>query len=519
MARGRNEVTLTFAGDSDQLERAFDRVGAASKKMDTEVRTSAQSFDKAAEATDTLDTRSMGFNDTLTGVQDSMAGTAAIARGDYFEGFLLAGQGTSDLASGATNLLVPALKNAHAGMIRAKDATLAWAAAHRGATLALGALGVAITAAVVIWQAFRNENDQVAVSVEKLTVDLDRMANGGRVTGELLKILGDDAGDLRGRLEALDPTLRANRSGWDSLLDTFRVTHAEQELLRDDLAELDEGLAALVESGGDGAAALRELADHYELTDDQMRHVISALPRYQQELKRAEDRTRDAAAATFDHLESLQALGDELQAQTDPIFAFVRAQESVTEAQHAMTEAADEFGRNSPEYERAVLDLAEAELGLMDAAGNAAGAVDATLLPTLESMRDQGVLSQEAFDRLAGAIEDTRVEADRLDGTRVRIHEEVIQSFRNVSQASGSLGGRAVPVFHDGGVVPGPPGSETLALLEAGETITPAGQSPRSVIEIHSGGAPLDDLLVEILAGAVRGRGGDVQLVLGGARG
>ncbi|MFD4250396.1 hypothetical protein ACFWQL_11720 [Amycolatopsis thermoflava] len=36
-----------------------------------------------------------------------------------------------------------------------------------------------------------------------------------------------------------------------------------------------------------------------------------------------------------------------------------------------------------------------------------------------------------------------------------------------------------IPKFHDGGVVPGAPGQEVLAILQAGETVTPAGQSPR----------------------------------------
>lgn len=74
-----------------------------------------------------------------------------------------------------------------------------------------------------------------------------------------------------------------------------------------------------------------------------------------------------------------------------------------------------------------------------------------------------------------------------------------------------------IPKFHRGGVMPGPPGSEGLALLQGGETITPAGAG--TVLEIHSGGSQLDDLLVEILSNAVRLRGGDVQLVLGGRRG
>lgn len=73
-----------------------------------------------------------------------------------------------------------------------------------------------------------------------------------------------------------------------------------------------------------------------------------------------------------------------------------------------------------------------------------------------------------------------------------------------------------IPKFHTGGIVPGAPGSEMLAMVQAGETITPAGQGTKSVIEIRSGGSNLDDMLIEILSKAVRGRGGNVQLVLGG---
>ncbi len=74
-----------------------------------------------------------------------------------------------------------------------------------------------------------------------------------------------------------------------------------------------------------------------------------------------------------------------------------------------------------------------------------------------------------------------------------------------------------LPKFHSGGVVPGAPGSEQLAILQAGETVTPAGAAPALVI--RSGGAALDDLLVEVLSRAVRDRGGNVQVVLGGGRG
>lgn len=74
-----------------------------------------------------------------------------------------------------------------------------------------------------------------------------------------------------------------------------------------------------------------------------------------------------------------------------------------------------------------------------------------------------------------------------------------------------------IPKFHSGiDSVPGAPGSEMLAVLQAGERVTPAGHSDGFLIEIKSGGTQMDDLLVEVLSKAIRGRGGNVQKVLGG---
>jgi hypothetical protein len=77
-----------------------------------------------------------------------------------------------------------------------------------------------------------------------------------------------------------------------------------------------------------------------------------------------------------------------------------------------------------------------------------------------------------------------------------------------------------LPKFHAGGVVPGAPGQEVVAMLQAGERVTPAGASGgATVLEVHSGGTRFDDLLVEVIRRAVTTRGGNVQLVLGANRG
>lgn len=63
---------------------------------------------------------------------------------------------------------------------------------------------------------------------------------------------------------------------------------------------------------------------------------------------------------------------------------------------------------------------------------------------------------------------------------------------------------------------------KTARMLTAARSTSAAGAAAgtaRAVIELRSGGSRLDDLLLEILARAIRVRGGNVQLVLGGSRG
>lgn len=127
----KNQVTLTFAGDSSDLEKAFGRVGESAQEMSSEVdsastkiRGAGEGFDVARESADELDTKAMGFRDTMTGVQDSMLGVGEIARGNLFEGFFTLGMGVGDLASGFANFLIPSMKNFTKSAIASATATV-----------------------------------------------------------------------------------------------------------------------------------------------------------------------------------------------------------------------------------------------------------------------------------------------------------------------------------------------------------------------------------------------------------
>lgn len=97
------------------------------------------SFDRVGEASDELDTKAMGFRDTLTGVQDSMKGTSLIAQGDLFTGFLTLGMGVGDLGSGMYNFLVPAFKAVAAGGLKTATTMVASSARQVAAWIRLSA--------------------------------------------------------------------------------------------------------------------------------------------------------------------------------------------------------------------------------------------------------------------------------------------------------------------------------------------------------------------------------------------
>lgn len=125
-----NEVTLTFAGDSSKLEKTFDTVGQSSRSMASEVGTSSKSFESVGEGFDKAEQRATGFRDVITGTQDSVKGFGAILKGDFSgDALLTAGMGIGDLASGFSNLLVPAMSSAVGWLKATKVGMLAQAAA------------------------------------------------------------------------------------------------------------------------------------------------------------------------------------------------------------------------------------------------------------------------------------------------------------------------------------------------------------------------------------------------------
>lgn len=129
-------VTLTLAGDERKLTDAFDRVGQASKSMSDTVDSSSKDmvdsgkrFEELAEKSDTVDTRAMGFRDTITGVSDTLKGLNDQSLSTE-ERLLTLGMGVGDFASGLTNLVIPAIGNAAAFMKGPLTSAMTFVSSH-----------------------------------------------------------------------------------------------------------------------------------------------------------------------------------------------------------------------------------------------------------------------------------------------------------------------------------------------------------------------------------------------------
>lgn len=430
---------------------------------------------------------------------------------------------------------------------------------------ALGPVALIITGLVFAQKQFEGESIKAGTEVGKLSEDLEHLTETGRVNTELMHLFGsglstagDHTADFSNYLD-----MAAEKSSsfgakakevWDVFKDGDNAMHDAAERFE----QLDAALAAAVESGADGEQILQSLIDTYGLTAEQVEQLRSVLPEYADAQERAGESTDVATAAVEQQIDRLQTLADTLRAQTDPIFAFVDAQNKVEEAQTAVNEAEATFGEGSPEWEAATLALAEAQLALFGATTDVASKTDGSLLPALRRARDAGILSEDAFNQLVDALEDAnaqdvdirvrddanqaRARAEALDRSLRNIDRFIDIIFRYHTEGAAPVGGLNVPTRASGGVVGqaatggvrsnrvlvGEQGPEIVDLAPGSMVHTAgatqamlAGAGAGQVLEVRyvSSGDDLIDEIVRRLSFKVRTEaGGSVDVLLGGGR-
>lgn len=250
------------------------------------------------------------------------------------------------------------------------------------------------------------------------------------------------------------------------------------------------------------SARLQGLADRYNGVNaaaDQAARKVAGFATAQEELSHWVELANGEIAHQVNLLREQYA---------DPVLDFVDAVGAVQEAQAEWTKTVEEHGAESTEAAHASRAVFEALLNLQVASDSAAGRFG-DVNDMLAQMRQQGLLTGEQADALAGLIAAARSEAEQWEGTYTQRLEtesdtsgleqiiakaaEAVAALRSVGRAASLTGSGAVvhvnrgpggiTSFHGGGEItsatpgwlPGMRPDERLIKAQVGETVLPAG--------------------------------------------
>lgn len=385
---GSNQVTVTFAGDTDQLERAFDRVGAGAKAMSTKVQEAGTAFDRVGDSTDDMATKS----GTAAGAFGALSSGVELSR-------LKALRHSESLANEADNLQAAA------------DAAKAEADAARGSGKA--AEDAANAKAVAAQKAADAKRAEAEAANKAATEET------GLTTALLAGALATDA--LSGVTDFLTLAFKSN-IGQMVLAKASMIAHATWS-----------GIVKAATVAWTGVQWLLNVA-------------LSANP-----------------------------IGLIIIAIAALVAIIVLIATKTTWFQDLWTVA---WGW----IKKTALDVWEWLKRLPGLIGNAFKSIAEFVYAPFRT----------AFNMVARAWNNT---IGRLSWT--------VPSWIPIIGGH-SISAPKLPTFHKGGVMPGAPGTEGLALLQAGETIIPAGQSSGQPVVIQAGSSGLDRLFLQWLQGLLR---------------
>jgi phage-related protein len=235
----KNQVTLTLAGDSSNLEKAMERVGASSRGMSDDIdkasRSAGEGFDKMGDGIDNTGSKAGDMESGFRGVTDSMGGFSKLAKGDVMGGLTDMAGGAEALATGFSGVLIPALKKSKVGMAAMTVATKAQTIAMRASNMVMRAnpIGLVITAIFLLVGAFilaykKSETFRNIVdgAMKRVRSAFDLVVDKGK---DLVGWFKDAPGKIRGAFSGLASIIKspfttafgAIKSLWNSTVGGF----------------------------------------------------------------------------------------------------------------------------------------------------------------------------------------------------------------------------------------------------------------------------------------------------------
>lgn len=185
------------------------------------------------------------------------------------------------------------------------------------------------------------------------------------------------------------------------------------------------------------------------------RELVEATMKARGEAHAFERGWRDASAEADNAAGSVRNLSEEMIAAADPAFNLLKRNQEFVTSQQKYNEAVSEFGEDSAQARSALSDLLQS-----------AGAYNAAQGQFNSEFGPEG---EEILRRLA---QEAGIYGDDL--------EDVLNFIYAIASATRNLppinrppsGGGSVGPFHEGGTVPGTPGTDQLIMAQAGERIS-----------------------------------------------
>lgn len=329
------------------------------------------------------------------------------------------------------------------------------------------------------------------------------------------KIFSNAAQDMGPLVDGISRFIEYVGDGMESLSDVAGPTlHA----IGDGIASVGDaiqwGMESLSDNGEDAAEALTMLFDVVNVgikmtfglinaltelwdiwkTQTEIDDVITLLADVGSEEDSVAAAATRAADAAIKHAEgmdtekkSLKELSDELKAQTDPLFALIKAQNDVTEAQGKYNKALRDHGPRSKAAKDALDELGQASIGLVGKASAAANGFNGKLTPAMRQALHSANMTKPQIDALEASLQRAAASARNWEGTFTQTYITKFEQYGlkgpspmggYAGFASGGISGAASGRNAGGLTWVGEQGPE-LVSLPTGSTVHSNGDSRR----------------------------------------
>jgi hypothetical protein len=501
----KNQVTLTFAGDSRSLERTFDRVGDGARKMQSEVSRTSGTFTVAGDGIQGFASKIGKFGIAAAALGVTAVIAVAHVGKDIFE---------------LSRSLVDMDRKAAAVFETQLPAITKWAELNRKSfgTSTREVVNLASSMADLLKPMGFTAKQATDMSMKTLGLAgaLAKWSGGTKTAAEVSDILTKAMLGERDMLKGLgisiseaDVKARLLAKGQQDLTgaaEAQATAVATQELIFEKSADAQKAWA---EGGKVAAEAQGALGSAVDTLKEKIATLLT--PAF-----------NAAAVAAGDFVDKLNSKVDELAPKVKSF-----AETELAGLGSALTDLKDNvLGGVAAGFEEIKIKVGENSDEWREAGKNLADLIEIIGPGLKKTLQGVGWLLGEALDdivilinAIAKLVEWYKRVLD-LAHTLGMISGGApvaggVGQMKSTAPSSGSTGQQTNPRrFHAGsaGPVPGPPGAEMLAVLQAGERVSPRGASDKTVIEVRSSGSDVDDLIAMIIERVVDRRGGDVQL-------